>query len=241
MTKNPALPNLPVAARRAIVLLSGGLDSLVTAAWAARYCDEALALTFDYGQRAAAAEMRAARAIAQRLGIEWRKIELPWLGELGASALTDRTRQVPDTDTEGAEEDRMRAVWVPNRNLVFIAIAGAFADALNYDAILLGLNRDEGTLFPDNTPQFAAACTAALGWSTLARPQVFGPLASLPKVEIVRLGVELGAPLELVWSCYHDGHGHCWQCDSCRRLREALETAGVWPERRPVWGDQCEL
>ncbi|MBC7287267.1 MAG: 7-cyano-7-deazaguanine synthase QueC [Armatimonadetes bacterium] len=221
---------------RAIVLLSGGLDSVVTSAFAAAVARDVLALTFDYGQRAAAREIIAARAVAEALGIQWQKIDLTWLGELGASALTDRCVPIPSSEAL-AEEERSAAVWVPNRNMVFVAVAGAYADAWSYQAILLGLNKEEAAVFPDNSIQFASACTAALSWSTRVRPVVWGPLAGLDKREIVEFGRQIGAPLELVWSCYGEGPAHCWECDSCRRLRTALEAARAWPEHKPRWGE----
>ncbi|MCX7597897.1 MAG: 7-cyano-7-deazaguanine synthase QueC [Armatimonadetes bacterium] len=229
----------PPSGSRCIVLLSGGLDSTVTAALVAARSAAVLALTVDYGQLAAGREIEAARSIAAALGCQWRCVALPWLGELGGSALTDATRsipQVPDTGSlaePGAAVARARAVWVPNRNGLFVAIAGAFADALDFDFIALGLNRDEGATFPDNTVEFALAAAEFLAWSTLRRPVLLAPTAQMSKAEIVRIGLELGAPLRLVWSCYGGGGEHCWSCESCARLRCALEDAGAWPKYAP--------
>jgi 7-cyano-7-deazaguanine synthase len=217
---------------RAIVLLSGGLDSVVTAALVARTA-EVLALTFDYGQRAAVRELRAAREVARRIGAEWEAVELAWLGRLGASALTESGAEMPvpgsgeELDEMGAARARAEAVWVPNRNGVFVAVGGAYADARGYDYIALGLNREEGATFPDNTLEFAEAATGMLMWSTMRHPRVIGPTAGLRKDEIVRLGREIGAPLDAVWSCYEGGEEMCGRCESCMRLRRAMEEAGA--------------
>jgi 7-cyano-7-deazaguanine synthase len=221
-----------------LALLSGGLDSLVGATWAVRHGARVAALTFDYGQRAAGQELRAAQAQAERLGCTWHTLALPWLGELAASCLTDARQALPvvesAADLQGEQAGRhVRALWVPNRNGLFVAIAAAYAEAWGFQYILLGLNREEGACFPDNTVQFSAAATALLGWSTLTRPEVLAPTAHLSKAEIVQLGLELGAPLELIWSCYEGGAAHCWRCPSCVRLRIALQQAGVWPQKAP--------
>jgi len=242
--KSPARPDVthgPVCGGRCIVLLSGGLDSTVTTALVVARAAEVLALTVDYGQRAAARELRAAQAIAAALGCEWRSIGLPWLGELGCSALTDAAQPIPQVGVGGLSDGpeaaaRTRGVWVPNRNGLFVAVAAAFADALGFDFIALGLNREEGAAFADNTVQFALAATEFLAWSTLRHPVVVAPTAEMSKAEIVRLGLELGAPLHLVWSCYEGGEEHCWSCESCARLRAALESAGAWPESAPSQG-----
>jgi len=223
------------------VLLSGGLDSVVATTWAARKFRDVLALTFDYGQRAVGEELRSAEALCKLLRMRWLRVELPWLARLGGSALVTRSRPIPTVDAASLDDERAsresaRAVWVPNRNGVFVAVAGAYAEAWLYSSIVLGLNREEGASFPDNTAEFAAAATELMAYSTMTRPKVMSPTVDMTKVEIVRLGLELQAPLDLVWSCYGSGEGHCWTCASCRRLRRALETAGAWPEHQPRWG-----
>ncbi len=219
------------AGSRVIALLSGGLDSVVTATVLARKA-EVLALTFHYGQRAAARELQAAEEVARRIGAAWEAVELAWLGRLGASALTEGGANLPlpegseELDEIGAARARAAAVWVPNRNGVFVAVAGAYADARGYDFIALGLNREEGATFPDNTPEFAEAATAMLMWSTMRHPRVIGPTAQMRKADIVRLGRQIGAPLDAVWSCYEGGEEMCGRCESCMRLRRAMEEAG---------------
>jgi 7-cyano-7-deazaguanine synthase len=116
---------------------------------------------------------------------------------------------------------------VPNRNGVFIAIAAAHAEAAGLRRVVVGFNREEGATFPDNTPEFVARTNAALALSTLSTVEVVNPVGALDKVEIVRRGREAGAPLGLVWSCYHGEPEPCGACESCRRLFRALDAAGA--------------
>lgn len=216
-----------------VFLLSGGLDSCVALAGVIARGAEGprLALTFDYRQRAAAREVEAARAIAARYGVDHRAIALGWLGGITRTALVDRSAEVPRPepealDSEGAVETA-KAVWVPNRNGVFIAVAAAHAEAIGAACIITGFNREEGATFPDNTPEFVERTNAALALSTLAKVRVEGPLGGLDKVEIVRRARDLGVPLELCWPCYEGGEELCGTCESCRRFERALERAGA--------------
>lgn len=204
----------------AVILLSGGLDSVVSA-YAAR--DEhrpELAITFDYGQRAAARELEAALRVAADLGVDHRLIKLPWLARLAPAAVTD-----PEADLAAATD---ATVWVPARNAVFISIAAAHAEALDCEAIVCGFNAEEGQAFLDNTPEFVTRADALLELATRNAPRVVAPTLSLTKPEIVQLGVRIGAPLQLTWSCYGAGPEHCFKCPSCRRLRDALQAGGIW-------------
>lgn len=222
---------------RALALISGGLDSIV-AAWAAK--DEhiiAAALTCDYGQRAREREIQAARNVASKLGCSHIVVELPWLGQLGQSALTDPRAEVPEVPTSQLDDpsrtqQSAAAVWVPNRNGVFVNVAAAYAEALDCGVIICGFNAEEAATFPDNSAEFIEAADRFLEFSTMRRPKVISPTVGLDKREIVLLGQRLGAPLGLVWSCYHGGEEHCWRCESCQRLRRALESAGLWEDWR---------
>ncbi|MBI4879340.1 MAG: 7-cyano-7-deazaguanine synthase QueC [Planctomycetes bacterium] len=226
----------------AVALLSGGLDSTVAAAAAARSgAPLLLALTVDYGQRAAANEIRAARAAARALGVRHRQVSLSFLGKLTTTELVNRSRALPFLadgeldDARGAAAESMRAVWVPNRNGLFIAIAAAFAESLGAGEVVVGFNREEGATFPDNSAAFLERMSAALELSTLSAVKVVSPTLGLDKGEIVRLGYEIGAPLRQVWSCYAGGRRHCWHCESCRRLERALRAAGMWERFNDEW------
>ncbi len=218
----------------AVCLLSGGLDSTV-AFHVARGVREAI--TFDYGQRAARREIEAAGAIARRASVPHRVIPLPWLSDVTHTALVDRAAPLPrpapsDLDSPSAAAETARKVWVPNRNGVFVNVAAAIAESIGVDRIVVGFNREEGATFPDNSEAFVAAANAALAFSTVGPPPVRleSPTGALDKVAIVRLGRETNAPLELVWSCYQGGDEPCWTCESCRRLRRALDGAGAFTD-----------
>ena len=203
-----------------VVLLSGGLDSLV-AAWAAREKHPPrLALTFDYGQRSAAREAEAALCIAGELGTDHGLVKLNWMRRLLPEALGDASSDLAEADDA--------SVWVPARNAVFISIAAAHAEALDCDTIICGFNAEEAATFPDNSPEFVRRCDAMLEMATQNHPRVLSPTLGLTKREIAALGIELGAPLHRTWSCYGAGPEHCWACPSCRRLRAALQEIGHW-------------
>ncbi len=220
---------------RAVALLSGGLDSTVAMWEASQQHEIVLALTFDYGQRAAKREYEAAQALCRRLDCEGRLVKLQWLGELGNSALTDLSLELPEPEIElldkaALSEGTAQAVWVPNRNGIFVNVAAGFAEALDCRLIVAGFNAEEADSFPDNSEQFLAAANQALSFSTQLPVRIISPTIKLTKREIVELGERLGAPLELIWSCYEGDEEHCMRCESCLRLRRALQEAGSWEQ-----------
>jgi 7-cyano-7-deazaguanine synthase len=220
-----------------IALLSGGLDSTVAAAHAVKHDGLDLALTVDYGQRSAARELAAAAAIARKLGVAHRSVAAPFVGdcsgEPGGSALLDRGRSIPERkpeelDLPAESQEDARAVWVPNRNGLLINIAACCAESAGFGRIIVGFNAEEAASFPDNSHDFLEAATAALAYSTLNGVVVESPTVGLDKTGVVRLGLEIGAPLELIWSCYREGPAHCWKCPSCLRLKRAFERNGAF-------------
>ena len=225
----------------AVALLSGGLDSTVATAAACADGGVELALTFDYRHRAAGPEVAAARAIAAALGVEHRVIPLGFLGDATRTALVDRAEEVPNPsaaaldDAHGAAARSMAAVWVPNRNGLFIAVGAAFAESIGAEAVVVGFNREEAATFADNSPEFVARTNAALELSTRNGVRVVSATAGLDKEGIVRLGVELGAPLRYVWSCYEGLDRPCGRCESCLRLGRALDRAGERSRFEEEW------
>jgi 7-cyano-7-deazaguanine synthase len=221
-----------MARQRSIVLLSAGLDSAVNLRIAHDRTEVALALTFDYGQLAAAREIAAARAMCLGLGICHRVVRLPWLERISQAAITGDGESLPqpalaDLDTAAAR-DTARAVWVPNRNGVFVNIAASFAEALDCDLIVAGFNAEEAATFPDNSPEYVRAANRALTLSTLRHPRVVSYTQKLDKAAIVRLGRKIHAPICRVWSCYRGSREQCWRCESCLRLERALRETGNW-------------
>jgi len=224
---------------KAVALLSGGLDSVVATTVAARKPGGvALALTFDYGQRSARREAKAARAVARELDIDWKLVKLPWLGELLPAALGQGAGTLPrpkagDLDSPSRARETARAVWVPNRNGVFVNVAAAFAETIGARDVVAGFNKEEAATFPDNSPDYMKRATAALALSTANRVRLVSPTAKLDKTGIVRLGLKVGAPMAHVWSCYDARARMCGSCESCARLLRALERAKAPPEYRP--------
>lgn len=219
--------------KRSIVLLSGGLDSLVSFKRAYDCTTIALTLSFDYGQRSASQELRAARACAEAFGLPFRSLRLPWFQQVGHSALLDRSRRIPllsQQDLSSPTRARQSGVevWVPNRNMVFISIAASFAEGLRADLIVTGFNAEEARTFPDNSAEFVRRINRVLQSSTLTHPQVVSFTQTLTKREIVCLGVRIEVPFQYLYSCYLGGARMCGRCESCQRVRRAFVEAGEW-------------
>ena len=225
---------------RLVTLLSAGLDSVVATTAASREHEIVLALTCDYGQHAAAQEITAAQQIAQALDIEHTVIALPWLGQITHSALVADEKQIPTADPQSLDDPQAlaavaQAVWVPNRNGIFLNIAAGYCEARDCAGIVCGFNAEEAASFPDNSLEFMQAAQECFAYSTRSGLQVLSPTIELTKPQVVKLGYEIGAPLHLVWSCYRGGDSHCWRCPSCVRLKRALESSGYrerWQRER---------
>jgi len=210
-----------------IVLLSGGLDSVVSLAKVRNEYTSILALTFNYGQKSFDSEKKAAEKISGYYGIEHKNIDLNWLGEISNSAM-NTSASLPDIkpdelDNKNIAQKTANAVWVPNRNGLFVNIAACYADAYGYDEILTGANKEEGATFKDNTPEFISAVNKALENSVEKRVKLIAPLIDCTKQDIVKIGIDLNVPFNLIYSCYVSGEKHCGMCESCRRLKRALE------------------
>ena len=214
-----------------VILLSGGLDSATNLALCAEYDRPHLALTIDYGQQAALREVEAARQLAQIYEVRHRVIDLRWLGELGGSALTDSSLGMPELKRDQLDEvvatrASASAVWVPNRNGVFLQVAAAVAERLGCPRVVVGFNREEAATFPDNTQAFLDASSAALAFSSRdGSVELFSYTTGMDKREMVRALRALSRPFafERVWSCYRGGVAPCGECESCQRLKRALE------------------
>lgn len=200
---------------KSIILLSGGLDSLACLAVTREKYNCELAITFDYGQKALAKEIEASKKICDFYNVEHKIIKLDFLKEITQTALV--------SDKEVPQDYDMKAVWVPNRNGLFLNIAGSFADSYGYNYIIIGANKEEGKTFPDNTLEFAKRVESEFEFSTLIQPKILIPLIDMDKEEIVKTVIDLKAPLELVHSCYLGGDKNCGKCESCLHLIEALK------------------
>lgn len=221
----------------AVILLSGGLDSAVNLALAAKAQRAGLALTIRYGQRAEAQEILAAKALAAYYGVEWREVDVRWLGAINPTGLTRSEQELPKLKTEELDSmtkalPSMRAVWVANRNGVFLNIAASFAEAFGLNEIVVGFNREEAQTFPDNSAAYLHAVNAAFSFSTLAGVKAVCYTTDWDKTRIIQEALRLELPLEKVWSCYEAGPDRCWRCESCLRSERALLAAG---EQGKAW------
>ena len=213
---------------RAIVLLSGGMDSCVCAALAARDHDAA-ALHVSYGQRTERRELRSFVAICDRLGIKDRLVvRNEALRAIGGSALTDRQIAVPESHAIGQD---IPITYVPFRNAHFLSVAVSWAEVLRGQNIYIGAVEQDSSGYPDCRPSYYAAFNEVIRQGTREGGiEIVTPLIALRKHEIVRLGLELGAPFDLTWSCYSREDRACGVCDSCAlRLRAFREAGAVDP------------
>jgi 7-cyano-7-deazaguanine synthase len=213
--------------KKAIVLLSGGLDSATTLYYAVSKGYTVRALVFDYGQRHRR-EIAAAKAVARAAGVPFEvvKIGLPWKG----SALLDATIRVPEKFS--SKPGRIPVTYVPARNIIFLSFAASFAEAVGASAIFIGANAVDYSGYPDCRPGFFRAFQRALdqGLKTAVekRPiSIETPLVRLTKAGIVRLGQRLGVPYGKTWSCYKGDQRPCGVCDSCRLRAKGFKEAGV--------------
>ena len=196
----------------AIILLSGGLDSLVSAGIAVKKYKIKKALFFNYGQNAFEQELSAFNKICKHYSFEGEVIDLGWLGKISDSLLNS---------SSGAVSDSLK-YWVPNRNGLFVNIGASFAEALDCDFVIIGANRTEAVEFIDNSKEFVQKSNDLFKYSTRNSVKLVAPLIKMSKEEIVKEALKIGAPLEFVWSCYYNGEKHCGKCPSCRLLKEAL-------------------
>lgn len=208
---------------KGIILLSGGLDSLVSLGVGIEKYGISFALTFDYGQKAVEQEISTSKNICDYYKIEHKVIKLDWLKEVTHTALVSNEDLPEGIDNP---EQSAKSVWVPNRNGLFLNIAGSFADGNDYDYIIIGANKEEGQTFPDNTQEFIDKIDAEFEYSTQKHPKVVAPLINSDKNDIVKLALEHKIPLEFVRSCYASGEKHCGKCESCTRLKNALIANG---------------
>ena len=210
--------------QRAVVLLSGGMDSCVCAAQAARD-HEAAAVHVSYGQRTEERERRAFFAICDRLGIRDRLlVRNEALSAIGGSALTDRNIDVPESHALGHD---IPVTYVPFRNAHFLSVAVSWAEVLGAAQVYIGAVEQDSSGYPDCRPAYYRAFNevARLGTKD-GRIEIVTPLIQLRKAEIVRLGLELGAPFDLTWSCYSREDSACGVCDSCVLRLRAFRDAG---------------
>jgi 7-cyano-7-deazaguanine synthase len=211
---------------RAVVLMSGGLDSCVAAALAAREGPIA-ALHASYGQRTEQRELRSFHALADHFGAVRRlSVRLNYFAEIGGSSLTDRRLTVHEADLSSTA---IPNTYVPFRNAHFLSIATSWAEVIGATKIYIGAVWEDSSGYPDCRPEYYRAMNEVIRAGT--RPEtdikIETPLIYLKKRDIVKQGVELHAPLHLTWSCYQDSEAACGVCDSCALRLRAFQEAGL--------------
>lgn len=214
---------------KAIVLLSGGMDSCVTAAIANQTHRLAL-LHASYGQRTEQRERRAFEEIADFYGGRERLVvRFDVFAQIGGSALTDDRIAVPESGEALAPEAAIPVTYVPFRNAHFLSAAVSWAEVIGANAIFIGAVAEDSSGYPDCRPQYYRAFQALIREGTRPETQIeiVTPVIAMRKGEIVRRGFELGAPLDRTWSCYQSEDVGCGTCDSCRLRLRAFAEAGL--------------
>ena len=214
---------------KAVVLLSGGMDSCVTAAIANETHRLAL-LHASYGQRTEQRERRAFQEIADFYGVRERlSIRLDVFRQIGGSALTDQQIAVPESGEALAPHAGIPVTYVPFRNAHFLSAAVSWAEVIGASAIHIGAVEEDSSGYPDCRPSYYRAFQQVIreGTRPETRIEIVTPVIAMKKSQIVRRGVELRAPLHLTWSCYQFDDEACGTCDSCRLRFQAFSEAGV--------------
>ncbi len=214
---------------RAVVCLSGGMDSVVCATLAARDY-EAYALHFSYGQRAEARELQSAQDAAVTLGFrQFLPLRMDLFRIIGGSALTDTAIPVPEAPADETSIGvDVPVTYVPFRNAHFLSAAVSWAEVLGAKIVFIGAVEQDSSGYPDCRPAYYSAFNELVRQGTKRGDiRVVTPLIQLRKSEIVRFGVELGAPFHVSWSCYADGDAACGMCESCVLRLRAFREAGL--------------
>ncbi len=212
--------------KKAVCILSGGMDSALAATLAAQEGYEVIAVHFNYGQRTETRELESFRLIADDIGaVERYEIDLPFFGSIGASALTDRSIDVP---TDGIAPG-VPATYVPFRNGIFLSIASAIAEKHRAEALYIGVVEEDSSGYPDCRESYIEAMERAVNLGTRDETQIAirMPLVHMSKAQIVARALEAGVDLSHTWSCYQNEEKACGVCDSCRLRLKGFEEVGV--------------
>lgn len=212
--------------KKAICILSGGMDSTLSSYIAKNEGYEIIAVHFNYGQRTEDKELKAFRSICEDLQIDNKyEIDIPFFAQIGASSLTDKTMSIP---TSGIE-DGVPSTYVPFRNGIFLSIASAIAEKEKAEALFIGVVQEDGSGYPDCTNSFISKMIEAINEGTKKETKldIKTPLVNLMKKDIVIKAKELNVPLEHTWSCYQEEEEACGLCDSCRLRLNGFKQANT--------------
>ena len=215
--------------KKAIVLLSGGLDSCVALHVAKHEGYDVVALSFDYGQRHSK-ELECARNIAKHAGVSEHHVVSLNMNQWGGSTLTDMSREVTDGNVESHE---IPATYVPARNMVFLSVAASLAEAIGAQDIFIGVSQVDYSGYVDCRREFIEAMEKAINLGTVMGAEqgkhitIHAPFENMTKADEIRLGLEYVADLSLTWSCYRGGDEPCGTCDSCLLRARAFAEVGI--------------
>ncbi|MBD3840327.1 MAG: 7-cyano-7-deazaguanine synthase QueC [Campylobacterales bacterium] len=212
--------------KKAVCILSGGMDSTLSSYMAKNDGYEIIAVHFNYGQRTEHKELEAFRNICIELDVKNKyEINIPFFTQIGASALTDTTIDVP---TDGVKPG-VPITYVPFRNGIFLSIATAIAEKENAQALFIGVVQEDSSGYPDCTDDFIIKMQNAMNQGTKEETnlQIITPLVHMTKEQIVKKAIELDVPLQYTWSCYKNEKKACGVCDSCRLRLKGFELANV--------------
>ena len=216
--------------KKAISVFSGGLDCTVaTSVYDKDY--EIHAITFDYGQKAVTQEIKASQRICEKMGWTHEVIDLPWLSNISNSSL-NTSEDIPevsidDLDNLDKSSETASNVWVPARNTVFTSIALSYAESIGAEIIIVGWNNEEGATFPDNSKEFLEEFNRLIEVGSPEKIRIEAPCIDLNKEELGELGVKVGAPMKLSYSCYKGEDEPCGVCESCVRRNRAFKKVGI--------------
>ena len=221
---------------KVVVVYSGGLDSTVLLTKCKQEYDEVIALNFDYGSKHNFAERVAARKIANQLEVIYYEYDIPTICRGGEphkfvhtvdflrSDLLESGGEIP---TEEYNAENMKSTVVPFRNGIMLSLAAGFAESRGFDRIAIANHAGDHAIYADCRPGFIKSCRETIKRGTDKRIVLHAPFQYLTKAEIVKLGSEIGAPMELTWSCYKGEEYHCGLCGTCRERMDAFKLAGV--------------
>jgi 7-cyano-7-deazaguanine synthase len=210
---------------KAVVVYSGGMDSLTSLYWALKVYEEVKAISFNYGQKHSK-ELDYAKEVCKELGIEHKVIDISFLKELTSNSSLTGSMDIP----EGYYTDEnMKSTVVSNRNAIFLNVAIAWACNLGYNAVVTGVHSGDHAIYPDCRKEFiySASTTSLLATKGIGDIEIIAPFVGIDKSNIVKMGDTLGVDYSKSWSCYKGGELHCGKCGTCTERIEAFELAEV--------------
>ena len=210
---------------KALVVLSGGLDSTVALYWAKKRYGDAEALTFYYGSKHNEREYSCALKTCERLKVKLSKINIDFIDIYFKSDLLKSGGEIPEGHYAA---ENMKSTVVPFRNGIMLSIAAGFAESNDCDVIILGNHSGDHAIYPDCRADFIKSMAQAISFGTQKQIRLEAPFCNITKTDIVKIGAELGVDFSLTWSCYKGGDKHCGKCGTCVERKEAFQEAGVY-------------